>query len=620
MLTTNPNKLSTWAVNWKLVRYRPGVYLLHSAVVLFFLISRLAPGLISQKIFDDLTGAAPAALNLWGLFALLIGVEITRIMANLGGAWTDISYRLVIEALLRRNILANILKRPGAIALTVPPGDAVSRFDGDVGEVADFPTWIPHVLGHLGFALIAIIIMFRINPTITLFVALPIIGVAIITRMGRDRFLNYLHASRDAGSAVTGFLGEIFGAVQAIKVNNAEQGVINHFQSLNEKRRRAGVKASLFYALISSVSSHAADLGVGVILLLAGQALTAGRFTVGDFALFTGYLWFAARFPAELGGFIADYKTQEVSIKRMLALQPDAPPEWLIEHAPIYASGEFPELPRHLWMARHPEMAHQPKTTADYLYHLQATGLTYRYPEQNGSNGEAAANKRKGIEDINLSLGRGSFTVITGRVGSGKTTLLRTLLGLLPAQAGQITWNGQVVSEPDNFFRPPRCAYTPQTPRLFSDPLRDNILLGLPEEASDLAGAIHQAVLQPDVETMPDGLDTVIGPRGIRLSGGQVQRTAAARMFVRRPELLVFDDLSSALDVETERALWERLFATREQQEQPPTCLVVSHRRAVLRRADQIIVLKDGLIIDQGAIEELLSRCEEFRRLWQAEQ
>jgi ATP-binding cassette subfamily B protein len=380
------------------------------------------------------------------------------------------------------------------------------------------------------------------------------------------------------------------------------------------------VKASLFYALISSVSSHAADLGVGVILLLAGQALTAGRFTVGDFALFTGYLWFAARFPAELGGFIADYKTQEVSIKRMLALQPDAPPEWLIEHAPIYASGEFPELPRHLWMARHPEMAHQPKTTADYLYHLQATGLTYRYPEQNGSNGEAAANKRKGIEDINLSLGRGSFTVITGRVGSGKTTLLRTLLGLLPAQAGQITWNGQVVSEPDNFFRPPRCAYTPQTPRLFSDPLRDNILLGLPEEASDLAGAIHQAVLQPDVETMPDGLDTVIGPRGIRLSGGQVQRTAAARMFVRRPELLVFDDLSSALDVETERALWERLFATREQQEQPPTCLVVSHRRAVLRRADQIIVLKDGLIIDQGAIEELLSRCEEFRRLWQAEQ
>ncbi|MCE7987366.1 MAG: ABC transporter ATP-binding protein [Caldilinea sp. CFX5] len=224
-------------------------------------------------------------------------------------------------------------------------------------------------------------------------------------------------------------------------------------------------------------------------------------------------------------------------------------------------------------------------------------GLTYHH-----------ADSGRGITGIDLHLTAGSFTVITGRIGAGKTTLLRTLLGLLPKQAGEIRWNGALVEEPASFFTPPQSAYTPQTPCLFSDTLTENLLMGQSASQADLERAIHQAVLAPDLATLEQGLATRVGARGVRLSGGQVQRAAAARMLlaggVHGVDLLVFDDLSSALDVETEALLWERLFARPDR----PTCLVVSHRPAALQRAGQIIILNEGKVEAIGTWSELQSR------------
>jgi ATP-binding cassette subfamily B protein len=571
----------------------------------------MAPGLIMRAFFDLVTGEAQAGLNIWSIVALTVAVFLGRQLGSFGFVYADVPLFAHINTLLRRNLLKHVLNRPGASALPESPGEAISRFRGDVNEIPLFVIWINDILIGALTAGFAIVTMLAIEARITLVALSPFAVVGVLAYTTTRRIEAYRRASRKAAGKVTGFLGEILGAVQAVKVARAEAGVNDYFQGLNEARRGAALRDQLFNQVLSALYGMPSNLSAGVVLILVGQKMAQGSFSVGDLSLFVSYLHSIGAMVSFVGMIAARYKQLTVSLERMGRLMEGAPPESLIEAGPIYLDGTLPQA------------VYPPKTRGHRLERLDARGLTYHYPDS-----------ENGIRGVDLCLERGTLTVVTGRVGSGKTTLLRVLLGLLPMQAGEIRWNGVPVQAPGRFLVPPRCAYTAQVPRLFSNTLRNNILLGLAANEERVQAAIYRAVLEADLAELEQGLETVVGPKGVKLSGGQVQRTAAARMFVREPELLVFDDLSSALDVETEQILWRRLSgdvgapmehrrSSRPGRENRaptrPTCLVVSHRRAALRRADQIIVLEGGRVADAGTLDELLERSTVFYELWYGE-
>ncbi|HZG65429.1 MAG TPA: ABC transporter ATP-binding protein, partial [Herpetosiphonaceae bacterium] len=440
---------------WHLLRFRRGLYVINLIGITMLLLLELVTGLVTRAYFDHLTGATPARLGVGGLIGLLLVASLGRGLFSFSLGLTNIPFMFQVGGLLRKNLLQHILNRPGARALPESAGEAISRFRDDIDEITGSFMWFNDLVAFGIFAAVGIILMLRISAFITLAVFVPLVVVVAIGNLVGQRVEANRIASRKAAGGVAGFLGEIMGAVQAVQVAGAEEQVTAHFHRLNEARRITSVRDRLFNELLGAVFRNTINLGTGLILILSARSIRAGSFTVGDLALFIFFLGWITEFTGLVGAFLARYRQMGVSFERMVGLLGGASPAALVAHGLVYMNGRLPELdpPR--------------KTLDDRLQSLQVRGLTYHYPDSG-----------RGIKDVNLHLPRGSFTVVTGRIGSGKTTLLRAVLGLLPPDYAEVYWNGVRVEDPSTFLVPPRCAYTPQVPRLFSETLRDNVLLG----------------------------------------------------------------------------------------------------------------------------------------------
>lgn len=575
----------------RMLRFRLSLFLINGLLWGIFHSMPLLVGLGMQWFFDRATTQSHAYGWLAVPLIVVALVRFTRVGVFFIAFYKWVTYFYHVQALLRTNMLAGIMRWPGR-NLPASPGEAMTRFREDVNEVVEYvESWVDF-WGRLSFAVVAIVIMAGVNWQITVVAVLPLVVVSLINNLSGNRARRYSQLSREASGRITGFIAETFGAVQAIKLGQAEEHVLNRFLVLNEARRHTALKDNLFKQWMRSLNQHVLTVCTGVILLMCASEMQAGRFTVGDFALFTSYLTMFASSISLFGYMVFQHKRLRVSLDRMRVLFRPGEEDRVAEFSELHLYAPPPELPD------------VDDNLEDRLADLEVKGLTYAYP-----------NSTNGITGVNLRIKRGQFVVITGRIGSGKSTLIRTLLGLLSRSGGSIHWNGRELHDPAGFLIPPRTAYTPQVPRLFSDTLQDNITLGNNPASGSLDRAIRLAVMEKDIEDLEHGLETYVGPRGVMLSGGQIQRAATARMMMTEADLFLFDDLSSALDVHTEKQLWERLFEERD-----VTCIAVSHRRSALMQADHILVMKDGRVEAEGTLAELLETCTEMQLLWRGEE
>ncbi|NJN15377.1 MAG: ATP-binding cassette domain-containing protein, partial [Oscillochloris sp.] len=465
--------LSVARFSWRLFRYRPWLYLLAMTLFAGFAAAPFLSGLLVKVFFDQLSGATAAGLNLWSLLALLVGIEFGRALALYGWLFSWFNFATMVEVLLRSNMFAWLTTGSGA-RLPDSPGEAVNRFRDDIEDVLWFFDCMIDVAGSLSFAIAALVVMIRIDLLITVAVFLPLAIVLVVVRGAGVQIQRNREAAREASGAFSGLLGEIFSATQTIKTSGAEGRLIGELRRLGDWRMRAQLRDRVFSELILALNSHTADIGLGLVLLLAASSFRSGAFTVGDFALFAGYLTTLAGLPRWLGQLLVRWRQLGVAYERIRVVHHGAPASQISAYRPtnLYSDPPAPA---------------QPAPIDEPLTGFEIRAMRAMHPES-----------KRGIDRVDLVIPGGSFTVITGRVGAGKTTLLRALLGLIPLE-GEIRWNGEPVADPGAFLVPPRAAYVPQVPRLFSDSLEDNILLGWQSDAQALQAAIHTAALDYDL-------------------------------------------------------------------------------------------------------------------------
>jgi ATP-binding cassette, subfamily B, bacterial len=580
-------RVGTFRILWELVKYRPMRFLF--CLMMWTLVhgSPLLFGILIGRIFDRLAAGQPTAQTAWGPVIVFAILAIGRNLIIWVGDIVWVSHWNEQAVQLQRNLLRWLLEAPRSRVMPLSPGEAVSTFRDDVEDLLEYlENWVD-MGGLVTFGVGSVIVMGAIDLKLTGLLLIPLLLTGALTQSVGPQIRKRRRAMREATDDVTGFIGETFGAVQAIKLFRAEQPILGRFANLNQIRHRAALSDTFLTEALRGINRNMSTVSVAFVLMFAAGSIQRGDISLGELTVFLTYLPRLTDYMAFVGDIIAQHRRTGVAYERMQALAVDAPFEALLDRTRVPLKGDHPE--------------HEDRVSVgEPLDRLTVRGLTHRFPD-----GE------EGIDGVDFDVDRGSFTVITGKIGSGKSTLVRALLGLVPS-TGAIYWNDELVDDPASFLVPPRSAYTAQVPRLFSESLADNIALGKRATRERLREAVKLAVLDPDLERMEQGLETMVGARGVKLSGGQVQRSAAARMLATEAELLVFDDLSSALDLHTEAELWRRLFENRA-----ATCLVVSHRKAALARSDQILLMDRGRLVDRGRLGELLDRSTLMRELWE---
>ncbi len=541
----------------------------------------LAHGLDALRAATPGAGAdmavATAAIRIAVIGVVVIVVRsISRIAFFTPGRLAEFS--------LREDLFSHLLRLQPDFYARCVTGDLLSRATTDVTyarAVAGFATLqLVNIVAALGFGVTQ---MALLSPLLTCVTIIPIALGFLSVRLGVGRmFALQRLAQRQIAELSDDLLGAL-GGVATIQAFDVERVFVDRLSARAAELRATNLSMAWLRALVFPVLTVASGVSVYLLLAVGGpRALATGDPSPGELAAFVALLAYLLVPIRLLGIIVPVFQRSEAGLERI--------------HEVFDTSPDRPEL------------AGTPAPQGEGGPTIEVRGLTYAYPD---------APDRPVLRDVSVVLPPGSTVGVYGATGSGKTTLLRLLARLRNPPPNTVFIDGADVRTLDLDVWRSRLATVAQSPFLFSETIRENIGFGADEAAIEAAATA--ASLRTDLAQLPDGLDTLVGERGVSLSGGQRQRVALARGLLRTADVELLDDVLSAVDHATEQEIVRVLKRRRSRARTPPTRLVVSLRMSALEVCDEVLVLDRGSLVDRGPHRELVERPGPYRDAWLAQ-
>ncbi|MBF0214620.1 MAG: ABC transporter ATP-binding protein [Magnetococcales bacterium] len=522
---------------------------------------------------ESLMSHAIPHLHILALIALAATNAFFRIQSRtrIFGIGRDVEYAL------RQRYHAKLLSLDAPFLDHEKTGDLAARAAADVSAVRMCvgPGFLQSANVIMAYAA-TMPIMLGLDPLLTLFALAPIPLVLGLSRLLTRRMYRLSRVVADRFGVLSGFIQESIAGIAAIHAHAREADWNARFADETRELARAALDHARLQSLFGPMVLFAGALGGFIILAHGGTAVATGRLTMGDFVAFSGYLAILI-WPTVGFGWILTVMQRGLAALDRIGTVLDAQP----------------------FLA--PAVAAAPAAEKRWQGAISITGLSFAFQPETPV-----------LRQISLEIPPGALTGLAGRVGSGKSALLQAIARLYPVAEGTIRIDGRELNTLPEAELRRELAMVPQESFLFSAPLIQNLLLDRPDPSHfHTRQALRMAAFEEEVQGFPQGLDTLIGERGITLSGGQRQRAALARALVGEPSILLLDDVFSHVDARTEARILDQLHTASRR----PTVVMVCHRIAALKRAEIIHLLDAGRIVASGTHETLLADSPLYRDL-----
>lgn len=498
---------------------------------------------------------------------VVVGVLLTAVRT--GSRLTILGAGRTLARDLRNRLFDRVLAAPPSFFSRFPTGELMSRAIGDVGVLQSVAApGVLYAFNALFMLAIAAPWLVTVEAGLAGLVLAPFPVLAFLTWRLAERIRTATTEGQKAMAELTRAAQETLAGVEVVKAFVLEQRQAERFARANDRYLDRSLRESTLRLAVGTLSGLAGAASTTAILWVGGSRVAEGRMSHGDLALFLTVLALVLR-PVVLFGWILGL------VQRGLAAL-DRLDEVSAGELQVVAAG-----------------AHRGPVVGE----VELRDLTFRFP------GDAA--RRPALEQVSLRVPAGRSLGLTGRIGSGKSTLLEAIPGFLEAHAGQVLVDGVPVEAWDPAALRAGIGWVPQDGYVFSMSIAENEALGRPDAPpAELEAAARTAELARDLDQLPEGLDTLVGERGVMLSGGQRQRLAIARALVVKPRILLLDDALSMVDAATAAAILTNL-----RRELPATTvLVAAHRTSTLLGCDEVAVLERGRVVERGPPAELLAR------------